>query len=93
METLIFSQAAVFHLQQLANHLHHHTGKRHKLSTTLGIIDLLIAGANSHAPDVKRCYTAFAMELNRRQLDALASQGIYIDPSDILHPKGAQHTG
>ena len=31
METLIFSQAAVFHLQQLANHLHHHTGTAARL--------------------------------------------------------------
>ena len=93
MDTLIFSQAAVFHLQQLANHLHYHTGMRHKLSTTQGIINLLIAGASSHAPDVKRCYTAFAMELNERQLNALAGQGIHIDPSDILHPKSAQQAG
>ncbi len=87
MATLIFSQAAVFHLQQLANHLYYHTGKRHRLSTTQGIIDLLIAGAESHAPDVKRCYAAFAMELNKRQLDALAAQGVTIDPADILHPR------
>lgn len=92
MDTLIFSQAAIFHLQQLANHMHRHTGVRHKLSTTQGIINLLIEGAESPAPDIKRCYAAFALELNQRQLDALAHQGISINPTEILQPR-ATRTG
>lgn len=90
MDTLIFSQAAIFHLQQLANHIHRHTGIRHRLSTTQGIINLLSEGASSHAPDVKSCYAAFALELNKRQLDALASQGLFIDPSNVFHSKNVQ---
>lgn len=76
MDKLIFSQAAIFHLQQLANHLHRQTGIRYKLSTTEGILSLLSAGGNAHMPHIRKCYDAFVMELNKRQLDALAAQGI-----------------
>lgn len=76
MDTLIFSQSAIFRLQQLGSQFYHFTGIRHKLATHQGILDLLNATALSQEHDVKTCYDAFVMELNKRQIDALAARGV-----------------
>lgn len=76
MDTLIFSQTAIFRLQQLGSQYYHHTGERHKLATQEGILDLLRASALITERNVRSAYDAFVMELNKRQIDALAQRGI-----------------
>lgn len=76
METLIFSQSAIFRLQQLGSLYYHHTGERHKLSSEAGILGLLRESALSGDRKVRNAYDAFILELNKRQLDALAARGL-----------------
>lgn len=78
MDTLIFSQSAIFRLQQLGSRFYHHSGVRHKLATPQGILDLLNDTSRMHEHDVRACYDAFVMELNKRQLDALAERGVVL---------------
>ena len=75
MDTLIFSQTAIFRLQQLGS-LYYHTGERHRLASEAGILDLLRDSALVSERKVRNAYDAFIMELNKRQIDALSSRGI-----------------
>ena len=76
MDTLIFSQTAIFRLQQLGSLYYHHTGERHRLASEAGILQLLRDSALVSERKVRNAYDAFVMELNKRQIDALASRGI-----------------
>ena len=76
MDTLIFSQTAIFRLQQLGSLYYHHTGERHRLASEAGILQLLRDSALITERKVRNAYDAFVMELNKRQIDALASRGI-----------------
>ena len=76
MDTLIFSQTAIFRLQQLGSQYYHLTGVRHKLATQEGILDLLREAALTSERNVSNCYDNFVLELNKRQIDALADRGI-----------------
>jgi hypothetical protein len=75
MDTLIFSQTAVFRLQQLATAFYHKTGVRHRMASQEGILSLLRETALSTDLDVRQHYDAFVMELNKRQLDMLEARG------------------
>lgn len=91
MDTLIFSQSAIFRLQQLGSQFYHYTGIRHKLATNQGILDLLNASALSREPDVSTCYDAFVMELNKRQIDALADRGVTLrQPLQFAKTRGSR---
>jgi hypothetical protein len=76
VDNLIFSQTAIFRLQQLGSAYYHYTGERHKLATQDGILDLLKDSALISERKVKTAYDAFVLELNKRQMDALAARGI-----------------
>jgi hypothetical protein len=76
MDTLIFSQTAIFRLQQLASQHYHTTGARHKLAHENGMLDLLRESAVISDRKVRIAYDAFVMELNKRQIDALAKRGV-----------------
>jgi hypothetical protein len=76
MDTLIFSQTAIFRLQQLGSQYYHHTGERHRLANESGILELLQSSALIADRKVRGAYDAFVMELNKRQLDALSERGI-----------------
>lgn len=78
MDNLIFSQSAIFRLHQLGSQFYQLTGLRHKLSTPEGIIDLLRTAALSQEKNIRVCYDAFVLELNKRQIDALAARGIIL---------------
>lgn len=80
MDTLIFSQSAIFRLQQLASQVYRDTGVRHKLSSTQGIVSLLNESVYSTKPGVQAHYDTFVMELNKRQIDALLAQGVNVRP-------------
>jgi hypothetical protein len=89
MDTLIFSQSAIFRLQQLGSHYYHYSGVRHKLATPEGILDLLKAAALAEETNVRACYDAFVMELNKRQIDALSDRGVMLRPPLNLSRSGA----
>jgi len=76
MDTLIFSQTAIFRLQQLGSQYYHHTGERHRLANESGILALLQSSALIADRNVRAAYDAFVMELNKRQVDALTQRGI-----------------
>jgi len=76
MDTLIFSQTAIFRLQQLGSQYYHHTGERHRLANETGILTLLQSSALIADRTVRSAYDAFVMELNKRQVDALTQRGI-----------------
>ena len=76
MDTLIFSQTAIFRLQQLASNYYNHSGVRHKLAHESGILDLLREAATVTDRKVRSSYDAFIGELNKRQIDALAMRGV-----------------
>jgi len=76
MDTLIFSQTAIFRLQQLGSQYYHSTGERHRLANESGILELLQSSALISDRKVRTAYDAFVMELNKRQIDALTQRGI-----------------
>lgn len=93
MNQVIFSQAAVFRLQQLANQVCQHTGVRYKLSDSAAMLSLLNESALSRKADVRNCYEAFVMELNKRQIDALLARGVSVRPpqQNLLTAERAFH--
>lgn len=76
MDTLIFSQTAIFRLQQLGSQYYHHIGERHRLANESGILELLVSSALISDRKVRAAYDAFVMELNKRQIDALTQRGV-----------------
>lgn len=76
MDTLIFSQTAIFRLQQLGSQYYRQTGERHKLANESGILELLQSSAVISDRQVRNAYDAFVLELNKRQIDALTHRGI-----------------
>jgi len=76
MDTLIFSQTAIFRLQQLGSQYYHHTAERHRLANESGILELLQSSALITDRQVRSAYDAFVVELNKRQIDALTQRGI-----------------
>lgn len=76
MDILIFSQTAIFRLQQLASQFYRQSGIRHKLANENGILALLQSSAVVTDREVRSAYDAFVMELNKRQVDALSERGI-----------------
>jgi hypothetical protein len=76
MDTLIFSQTAIFRLQQLGSQYYRQTGERHKLANENGILELLQSSAVITDRHVRNAYDAFVLELNKRQVDALTQRGI-----------------
>lgn len=93
MDNLIFSQSAIFRLHQLGSQFFHHTGVRHKLSTPEGIVDLLRNTALSSERDVRTCYDAFVLELNKRQMDALAARGVLLRHPQIVQQSSLRQAG
>ena len=76
MDTLIFSQAAIFRLHQLGSQYYVYSGERHRLATESGILDLLHSSASIADRKVRAAYFAFVLELNQFQIDALAQRGV-----------------
>ncbi|RYY03258.1 MAG: hypothetical protein EOO53_08880 [Gammaproteobacteria bacterium] len=85
MNSLIFSQTAIFRLHQLGSQYYHHTGERHRLANEGGILDLLQSSASIADRKVRGAYYAFVAELNKRQIDALAERGIRLRIPATLH--------
>jgi hypothetical protein len=78
MDTLIFSQTAIFRMQQLATCVYHKTGTRHRMATQDGMLALLRNAGSSMDRDIRQYYDLFVMELNKRQLDALEARDVIV---------------
>lgn len=76
MDSLIFSQSAIFRLQQLASCLYHTTGVRYRMATPEGMLDLLRTSSASRDGEVRQYYDSFVLELNKRQLDMLEARNV-----------------
>jgi len=85
MDTLIFSQAAIFRLHQLDNQYYNYTGERYKLAKENGILDLLQSSASIADRKIRRAYFAFVMELDKSQINALEERGIKLRLPAHLH--------
>jgi hypothetical protein len=93
VDNLIFSQSAIFRLHQLGSQFYHHSGVRHKLSTPQGILDLLRSTATSTEKEVRICYDAFVLELNKRQIDTLAARGVTLRHPQITRTVNLRQVG
>jgi hypothetical protein len=80
MDTLIFSQTAIFRMQQLASCVYQKTGIRHRMATQEGMLSLLNEAGSSSDRDIRLYYDAFVRELNKRQLDILEERNVKIRP-------------
>lgn len=78
MATPIFSQAAIYRLQQLASAVHHQTGARHRLSDSNSLLTLLRYAQRTTDERVNGCYQAFTDLLTDEQLLALKREGLPI---------------
>lgn len=76
MDTLIFSQTAIFRMQQLASCVYHKTGIRHRMATQDGMLALLRDAGSSTDSDIRQYYDSFVMELNKRQVDMLEARDV-----------------
>lgn len=76
MDTLIFSQTAIFRMQQLASCLYHKTGTRHRMATQEGMLGLLRDAGSSADKDIRQYYDAFVIELNKHQLEMLEARNV-----------------
>ncbi len=76
MDTLIFSQTAIFRMQQLASCVYHKTGIRHRMATQEGMLTLLKESGASSDRDIRQYYDAFVIELNKRQLEMLETRNV-----------------
>lgn len=76
MDTLIFSQTAIFRMQQLASCVYHKTGIRHRMATQEGMLSLLKESGASSDRDIRQYYDAFVIELNKRQLEMLEARDV-----------------
>ncbi len=76
MDTLIFSQTAIFRMQQLASCVYHKTGVRHRMATQEGMLSLLKESGASSDRDIRQYYDAFVIELNKRQLEMLEARNV-----------------
>ena len=88
MNTLIFSQTAIFRMQQLASCVYHTTGTRYRMATQEGMLGLLKEAATSMNKDIRHYFDAFLMELNKRQLDMLAAQGVKMRKPSMTSASG-----
>jgi hypothetical protein len=76
MKPLVFSQAGVYRLQQLATLVRQKTGVRHQLSDIKSTINLLRFSCTSPDLDVYERYGQFAEELGDEQREYLQGRGL-----------------
>lgn len=80
MNNPIFSQAAIFRLQQLASAVHKHNGIRHKLSEPNNLMALLRYSSSAPTGVIALQYQAFIRILTLAERDALAARDIPLAP-------------
>ena len=95
MTDLVFSQPAVYQLQQLAKAVRQKTGVRHRLSDKTSIISLLKYSSTSADPGIFTYFSRFTNELEEEQRNYLLSHGLIIPTvlynkvSEAMQPRRA----
>ena len=94
MDNLIFSQTAIFRMQQLASSYYHKTGIRHRMASSEGMLALLQETGLSTDKDIRHCYEAFVVSLNQRQMDQLRARNVKLhQPSSISRGLNMRQAG
>lgn len=88
MNNPIFSQAAIFRLQQLASSVHKNTGTRHKLSDPSSMMALLRYAAEAPTANIAIQYQAFIRILTRAEREDLLKRGVPLMPAPPAMAKG-----
>jgi hypothetical protein len=78
MESLVFSQSALYQLQQLSKAVRDKTGVRHRLSDPKSVITLLRFSSTSPDADIFMYFGRFTNELEAEQKAYLQSRGLMI---------------
>lgn len=82
MNNPLFSQSAIFRLQQLASAVHKHKGVRHKLSDPTSMMTLLRYASQAPTPEIALQYQAFVRVLTREERGSLQQRGIAVEPAN-----------
>jgi len=83
MNQLLFSQGALYQLQQLVKSVREKTGVRHRLSNPKDIFSLLRYSCTSSDTGISHYYDLFISELDEDQKDYLQDKGLLL--SRISH--------
>ncbi len=78
MNQLLFSQAALYQLQQLVKAVRAKTGVRHRLSQQKDVFSLLRYSCTSPDTNIADHYSMFINELDENQKDYLQSKGLLL---------------
>jgi len=78
MQSLVFSQTAVYQLQQLSKAVRDKTGIRHRLSDPKSVISLLRYSSTSPDANIFRYFGRFTNELEIEQRDYLQGRGLML---------------
>lgn len=78
MQSVIFSQAAIFRMQQLAKHYYHLTGHRYRMAEPASLMEMLRHTGSSQNQDIIRRYAEFVRELDSEQIAQLAEQQVNV---------------
>lgn len=83
MSGLIFSQSAVFQLQQLAKVVRYKTGVKHRLSDPKSVNSLLRFSSTSSDVEIFELFSRFTQRLDEAQIDDLNVKGLML-PSIVM---------
>lgn len=85
MESLVFSQAAVYQLQQLSKIVRSQTGVRHRLSDPKSVMSLLRFSSTSPDAEVFKYFGRFTNELDVEQRSYLQGRGLMLP--EVIYEK------
>ena len=91
MHAFILSQTGVYRLQQLANHVRHKTGVRHKLSDPKSVISLLRYSSTCTDRNIRGSFASFTDELTDEHREYLANRGLLIATKKMYRDTAQVH--
>ena len=87
MDNLIFSQTAIFRMQQLASSYYHKTGVRHRMASSEGMLALLRETALCTDKHICDCYDYFVVSLTKQQIEMLRQRNVKLrGPQSLAFP-------
>ncbi len=91
MQSLVFSQAGIYYLQQLATFVRQKTGVRHQLSDQRSTISLLRYSCTSPDMEIYDAYNEFTDTLSEDQRKYLQGRGLLMPPMAFTLANNSQH--
>ena len=89
MEQLLFSQSALYQLQQLVKPVRAKTGVRHRLANQKDLFSLLRYSCTSTDPVISDYYAQFIAELDEQQKAYLQGRGILLSRGSKSYDRNA----